>query len=112
MKASLEDQTFFPDRLTAAVERITIDLGISDDRTQLLEVRDLIRTTYCAANNARAVAQDTAFAYKILQAVCNTAQVELIRRLASIHDLLPVAMHLHLEGKNIIREVVEDLMVD
>jgi hypothetical protein len=112
MDASLETHTFFPDRLNNAIADLARRLDLTDSIVEELELRDLIRTTYCAASNARAIAMNTAFAYRILQAACTAAQVELIRRLSATDGLLKVAIRLHLEGKDMITEVIEDLLTE
>lgn len=112
MKASLESHTFFPDRLNAAVAQLIEVLGVFDDRAEELHLKDLLRTTYAACNNSNVIAEDKDFALRIQEAACTAAQVELIRRIAKIEDLVFLAMHLHLEGRDVITPVIEDLMTE
>ncbi|MGN6538277.1 MAG: hypothetical protein ACTHKQ_21430 [Mesorhizobium sp.] len=100
----------YRDLLDGATLEITNRIGINEDLAKDLAIRDMIRTIYAAASNGNAIAEDHDFARELFLTMCNTAQVELIKRLAE-YDL-KIALNLHLNNYNPFIEVIGDLFND
>lgn len=97
--------------LDDAEERFAGLVGLDHAQRVELGIRDLIRTTYCAASNANAICESEGFARDLFIACCNAAQVELVKRLARA-DLLKIALRLHIDDYNPFLDIIGDLFND
>lgn len=98
--------------LDTAEERLAQLIGLTHRMRVDLKVRDLIRTVWCAASNAQAICEDDDFARDLFLACCNTAQVELIKRLAADGGAIDIALQMHLSDSNPFVEVIGDLFTE
>lgn len=109
---SLDDHRFFGDMLDTAVYDMITKLEINDYIAREIGLRDLIRTVYAAANNARAISEHDDFAKAIFLACCREAQIETIKRLGRQGGYLDIMMRLHMNDINPFIEVIGDLFND
>lgn len=98
--------------IDTATWEVTRRLEIESKQADAIKLRDIIRTIYCAASNANAIAEDSDFAKAIFLAACNAGDVEIIRRLTKIDITTAITLHLQGDTSAILVEVIGDLFND
>lgn len=98
--------------IDTAVWGVTRRLQIKSSEAEAIKLRDIIRTIYCAASNANAIAEDSDFAKAIFLACCREGDVTIHTRLAGVDIATAMRLHLQNQVSAILVEVIGDLFND